>query len=282
VLTTERLSPSMIRLVFGGPGLTDYVSIGHPDEAVALYFPREGESRPPEMTLVDGHWWYHDIENPPEGRNYTVRALEPGRMTIDFVAHEGGLAATWALQAAPGQELVMARPRCWYDVPGDTDWQLLLSDLTGLPAVGRIVEELPAGARVHVAVEVLSADDQQTFETQGNVTYDWRIGGNGYKPSVLADAATKFERPDGQGYVWFAGEAATSRAIRTWVRKELGYDSKRFAIIGYWRANGEEWARKFEKHKEEALAVYYAAVEEGKNELEAGELYDRKLESLGL
>ncbi|MGA9872558.1 MAG: siderophore-interacting protein [Rhodococcus sp. (in: high G+C Gram-positive bacteria)] len=284
VAAVEQLTKHMVRVTFGGDDdVAHYQPLGAPDECITIFFPRDGENRPPAMTEVDGVWWYHGVDDVPEGRNYTVRRHEGGQLVVDFVAHEGGVAASWALRATVGQVVGFTRPRSWYAVPRTADWQLLVADMTGLPALGRIVEQLPAGAKAHVIGEVLERSDIQQFETAGDVTYDWRIGsGNGDCASVLDDAVKNFPIPDGEGYVWFAGEASCSRSVRKFVRKTLGFPTRQFEIIGYWRANSEQWLKKYEKFQEEALAVYNGALEAGRSQAEASEEFDAMLERVGL
>lgn len=285
VVAVHQLTTHMVRVTFGGDDVAQYVSIGAPDECVGVYFPRTGEDAPPPMTEVDGQWWYHGVDDAPEGRNYTVRALDTdrGELTIDFVAHEGGVAATWALNAAVGHRVLLSRPRSWYKVPDDVEWQLLVADMTGLPALGRILEELAPGAKAHVIVEVLERGDIQTFDTAGDVTYDWRLGsGNGDSASVLDDAVLGYELPAGVGYVWFAGEASSSRVVRKYFRKEKGFSMAYFDIIGYWRVRSEQWLERYKQYQEEALAVYTNVIESGRSEQEASEEFDAMLERVGL
>ena len=59
----------------------------------------------------------------------------------------------------------------WYDPPADCDWQLLVADMTGLPALGRIVENLPAGSRAYVIVETIDAADWQQLASAAEVSY---------------------------------------------------------------------------------------------------------------
>ena len=285
VVGVEQLTTHMVRVTFGGDDVAQYVSNGSPDECVTIFFARDGEDRPPAMTEVNGVWWFHGVDPVPEGRNYTVRRFDPeaGRLVIDFVAHEGGVASEWALNAVPGQTILLTRPRCWYNVPDSAQWQLLVADMTGLPALGRILEQLPAGAKAHVIAEVLERGDIQQFRTAGDVTYDWRIGsGNGDCASVLEDAVRNCSLPEGEGYIWFAGEASSSRVVRKYFRKELGYPVRRFEIIGYWRANSEQWLEKYKKYQEEALAVYNGALAAGRSQAEASEEFDAMLERVGL
>ncbi|GGG15858.1 siderophore-interacting protein [Rhodococcoides trifolii] len=284
VLSTEQLTPSFVRVRFGGPDLDDYDAHESPDESVAIYFPNPGEDRPPAMTNIDGVWWFHDESDRPEGRNYTVRRIEPdGTLVVDFVAHEGGVAASWAQSASAGDTVLFSMPRGWYAVPEDTDWQLLVADLAGLPALARIVEGLPKSARAHVIAEVFDERDVLHFDTVGAVTVDWLVGsGNGHGPGAVVDAVRAWPIPEGNGYVWFAGEAADSRAVRKFVRRERGMGADRFDIIGYWRVRAEQWLARYEKVESVVAAAYTTALEQGRTEKEAAEAYDEMLEKVGL
>ena len=88
VVAVERLTVHMVRVTFGGEHVAGYRTLGVPDECVGVYFPRAGEAVPPPMTEVDGFWWFHGLDDAPEGRNYTIRRLDPerGELTIDFFA----------------------------------------------------------------------------------------------------------------------------------------------------------------------------------------------------
>jgi NADPH-dependent ferric siderophore reductase len=41
--------------------------------------------------------------------------------------------------------------------------------------------------------------------------------------------------PDGEGYVWAAGEAATMRAVRYHLVNERGIDKSRIRAASYWK-----------------------------------------------
>ena len=87
VVAVEQLTVHMVRVTFGGEHVAGYRTLGAPDECVGVYFPREGESAPPPMTEVDGLWWFHGLENAPEG-------IEP------FAVWEKRLQDTVAVRAA--------------------------------------------------------------------------------------------------------------------------------------------------------------------------------------
>ena len=129
------LSPSMRRVVFGGPGLTEFRSTGICDEYVRLLFPEDPWTRPELPGVIDGDLDYGSIDL-LRLRTYTVRDWDAGtgRLTIDFVVHPGGVAAGWALQAEPGQVVGVNSPTGLYDPPPTISWQVLVADLAGLPA----------------------------------------------------------------------------------------------------------------------------------------------------
>ncbi|QCQ93913.1 siderophore-interacting protein [Rhodococcus sp. SGAir0479] len=256
----------MQRVTLTGGDLARFVSSGVPDERLLVVFPDEGAARPPAPERLGNAWDYPTDGPRPEMRSYTVRRWDPQsrEMDLDFAVHDGGAAVRWALQARPGHVLGVTAASGWYRPPVDTSWRLLIADMTALPAVGRIVGELAPGTRVHVVAEVTTAADEQQVPTSGDVTYTWLHGtGNGVGPSALAAAARVWNRPDGPGYVWFAGEAGLSRAVRRWVRHELGWPTARYDVIGYWRADKEAWTARYERVRERIEAAQHAALSAG-------------------
>ena len=111
----------------------------------------------------------------------------------------------------------------------------------------------------------------------------WIAGsGNGHGPSRLLNSLRRLELPEGPGYVWYAGEAAESRAVRKYLRQDLGWSNDRFTILGYWRVKQEEWLRRYEEVADRLETVYTAAVADGRSEGDALEVYDDALEKAGL
>lgn len=280
VVGSIRLSPSFIRVEFRVEGSGALSSSGLPDEVVHLYFPADGEESPPLMTMKDGVLAHHEPGSERESRNYTVRRWDGDRITIDFVDHGDGLAASWARNATPGQTLGMWGTRAWYSPPTDTDWMLLVADLPGVPALLRILEELPPEMPVHAIAEVSHADD--VLAHSGAASIDWRIGGNGHRASQLADAALACEIPAGNGYIWFAGEASIGRALRKHFRNEHGMPANRLALIGYWRDDKDGWVRRYMPQSEALIADYQRVAANAHTEAEAEIYWDEILERAGL
>ncbi|AMY53518.1 siderophore-interacting protein [Rhodococcoides fascians] len=281
VIEANRLSPSLIRVVFDASDARGFESSGVPDEIVHLYFPAVGEDVPPEMIRRDGVLAHHD-DVVRECRNYTVRRWDGDRITIDFVDHVGGVAADWARSAEPGTALGMWGTRSWYEPPADTEWMLLIADLPGLPALCRALEQLPAGLRAHAIVEVAHDNDVLDVRSAASVTMDWRVAGNGRAPSQLVDAVRTFRVPAGNGYVWFGGEASVGRGVRKYFRSEIGFPASRMAIVGYWRDDKEAWIERYERVADSLIDDYERMAATGMGEAEAEIHWDEILERAGL
>ncbi|MCM2389500.1 siderophore-interacting protein [Streptomyces albipurpureus] len=244
VLTTDYLTPGMIRIVFGGDGLGAFETSGVGDEYLRLHFPVPGTG---ELVLPrpELDWSYPEgVERSPAER-YTVRRYDPerGEVTFDFVVHDGGAASSWAKAARPGDELGIGSPRGLYDPPAGVEHQLLAADATGLPAVGRLVEQLPAGTRATVIVEVADASHEQVIHSPADVRYVWLHGaGNGIGPSRLEAAVRTLARPGTPpGYVWVAGESRAVRGIRRYLRHDLALPARMYKVVSYWQHASKEW-----------------------------------------
>lgn len=279
VTDTTDLNPRLRRITFTVDDLPGLGLPGLADDAVGIYFP----AATTESTA-------------PEGRNYSVRAVDhaSSTMTVDFVVHSHGVATQWAQRARPGDEVTLDHARGWYRPEPTTDWQLLVADLAGLPALARILDELPTGTAAIVVVEVLDVEDLEYLAPHVRADPDSSTApgaveiipiiarGNGFRESRLTETVGALTHPDGRGYCWYAAEATPSRAIRKHLRTKYGWDRGQYDIIGYWRRDGEEWSRRFERHGEELYAIYQQAIAAGKGEKVAAEEFDDALERMGL
>lgn len=226
VLSVERFTPSMVRIVFGGADIQQFSSTRFPDEFVRLLFPAGVGSSAPESAAG----------NVP-GRFYTIRKhhRQSKRFTIDFACHEGGIAGQWCIAAKAGDTLGICNPGYRFEVPDDAEWILLIADITGLPAVGRTLEELVPSRRIIAHVEVPHESDRQEIETVSDVTLHWHeTFGQPDRPTQLLDIARSVKLPDGSGYIWIAGEATAVSESRKHFRDVLGFDKDRITAVGYW------------------------------------------------
>lgn len=241
VLRRETVTPRMVRVVLGGPGLAGFESHA-PDEHVKLVLPDpDGTTRPP-TELADGSALEWPRPFPPN-REYTVRRYVPhageqgaGEVWFDFVVHAGGLASDWAQQVEPGASIWVAGPRPGLLVPPEFGHQVLLADHTALPAVARWLEELPAGVDAQAVVAVPDADEQQELAVRPGVVVTWlHTEDPTHGEASLGEALEQLTLPaDRHVYLWAAGEAGVLKPVRRWARAN-GFARGTCDISGYWR-----------------------------------------------
>ncbi|MER7806584.1 siderophore-interacting protein [Streptomyces sp900116325] len=244
VAAVERITPRMARITFTGDALADVME-DRPDQQMKLCFPR-GQGAPvlPEQHADDtyGMRWYEAYLAIPEAerpwtRSFTVRAYDRARneMTVDFVLHgETGPASRWGSTAHPGDVLGMVGPSSMYARPlPASDWLLLAGDATALPAIGTLLEALPAGMRAVAYVEVADEQEEQRLTSAADVAVHW-VHGPG---RTLVDAVRAADLPGeaATGAAWLAGESGAVRALRRHLVEERGLARPAVEFSGYWR-----------------------------------------------
>jgi NADPH-dependent ferric siderophore reductase len=238
VREVSRITPQMVRIVVGGDALTGFVSAAH-DDHVKLFFPQPGQDKPVLPTPGPNGPVYPEGAQRPAARDYTPRHYDAAAntLTLEFVLHGDGPATTWAARARPGDFLGVGGPRGSFIVADDFDWYLLVGDETALPAIGRRLGELPAGARVFVVAEVANAAEEQHFNTRARADLHWlhRDGGGLGNHGPLQNAIAKLSLPPGDGYAWVAAEAAVARALRRYLVDQRGLAKDRVKAAAYWK-----------------------------------------------
>ncbi len=247
VLTVKQIthvSPHLLRVTLAGDDLVDFVSASF-DDHVKVFFPAPGatdvalpELGPNGLVLPEG-------APKPIMRDFTPRRFdrEARELDLEFVLHHPGPASQWAAQATVGQTLAIGGPRGSFVIPTDFDWHLLIGDDTALPAIARRLAELPAGTRTAVVVEVADESAKIEFATQAEAYVIWRYrntpGGERHdgQPAgaQLVAALSDLPLPEGDGYVWAAGEAAAMRAVRQHLCDTRGVHKSRIRASAYWK-----------------------------------------------
>ncbi|MFG1477318.1 siderophore-interacting protein [Xanthobacter sp. V4C-4] len=171
-------------------------------------------------------------------RVYTVRAVDTvrGEIALDVALHEGP-GARWARAAAPGDRVGLLGPGG--AAPEPAPWQLYAGDETALPAIARLLEELPAGARAVVRIEVADPAEEQALASPASVDLRWlHRGGAPAGTTRLLDRAidaVAFPDDPAAGRVFAGCEQATARRLRALVPPRSGIDKTRCMIAAYWR-----------------------------------------------
>jgi len=213
VAARRALGPSIVRFTLTSPDLVHVGTNSHPlDLRVKLIVPGPHAStdhfaavRPGGMLdpVTHAEWYRSWLQIDPTERGwmrtYTVRdqraAGHPGNvsehpeMDIDMVLHLDpveqpgqGVAARWARDAQVGDPITLLGPNRHLVGPeyggiefrpGTARTVLLVGDETAVPAVGSILEALPASVTGHALLEVPESGDVQELHTRSGVQVTW-------------------------------------------------------------------------------------------------------------
>jgi NADPH-dependent ferric siderophore reductase len=235
VVSTERVSPHLVRIVLGGDGLAGFAAGEFSDHYVKLQIPPRGAGYqapfdPEEIKAT------HPSEHWPRTRTYTVRAWNAGRgeLTVDFVVHgDEGVAGPWALAAQPGHAVQLSGPGGAYTPDPDADWHLLVGDLAVLPAISASLPRIRAGVPVCVLIEA-APEDRVELSSPGALSVTW------VQPGGLPAAVAALEFPEGRVHAFVHGEASDVRAVRRHLLAERGVPKESASISGYWKRSRTE------------------------------------------
>src|SRR5690606_938257 len=124
--------------------------------------------------------------------------------------------SSWADRARIGDVIQIAGPRGGFELAPDVSHLLIGGDETALPAIGSILEDLPAGMKATAFIEIPHNHDIQTIVTTADADITWlpRSGMPAGTSTVLQEAMTTAGVPRGQSEVWFAAESAVVRMVR--------------------------------------------------------------------
>ncbi|MGK2875852.1 MAG: siderophore-interacting protein [Nocardioides sp.] len=221
VISTERLSPSMVRVNFTSADLSGFAASADTDRYVKLQFPQ------PDGTTV--------------ARTYSVPIVDvaAGTLSIDFVIHPDpdgnlvGYAAPWAAAAQPGDQISVRGPGGGYAPDPSADWHLLAGDESALPAIGAALAELPQHAVGYAVIDAPAGHEQDLVAPTGMVVR-WVDG-------TLAESLKALAWRPGRVQVFVHGEAQTvMHEIRPWLFTDLRIPRDDVSVSGYWRRGRTE------------------------------------------
>ncbi|WBQ08465.1 siderophore-interacting protein [Kribbella sp. CA-293567] len=223
----------------GSDGTTfpEFASHGF-DDSVRLIFPYPGESEPVLPVYKDGKYRW-PADPPALWRVYTVRRYDPQtrELDIDFVKHGVGVATTWAYRAKPGDRLHVGGPSVSDGWPEGYDRFLVAGDDTAVPAIDRLLKELPGEAQAEVYIEVAEESHRIDLPARPGVEVTWivRHGQAAGTEPLLLRAVREAGRREGSIFAWLAGEQAVVRDLRRYLVEERGVDKADIDFTGYWR-----------------------------------------------
>lgn len=264
VRSTERISPGCVRVTLTGGQLRHFAPYGL-DQRIKLVLPnargRYADFWKVRETSPATRAWQQLRNALPEAernlmRTYTPSAIRPelGEIDVDFVLHQDpGPASSWALHAAPGDDLVISGPDVragnlvqgiqWQ--PGTAHHVLLLGDETAFPAMRNIMAAQSPGTHARVLLEVAEAADALAWQaphTPPAVSVRARDASRyGSRLRALAEswaeASGAAAASQGEGFfAWIAAEAGLAAELRHLLVRECGIASSRVHFQGYWNA----------------------------------------------
>lgn len=237
VESTKLVTPRMRRVVLTGPDLEGFASLA-PEDHVKLFFPHPGESRP-QLPVVEalGLVLPKPALGKVHGRDYTPLSYDSKnlRLTIDFFLHDGGgVAAAWARQARPGQELGVLGPRGSYVTSRRFGEYLLFGDETALPEIEGRLGLLEPRARAQVVLLVTDEAERRELTSAARLDIRWIYRAPHLRERLLH--AVSDAVPEAfSGFAWLAGEAGEVRAVYEFLLRARGVDPKRVRASGHWK-----------------------------------------------
>jgi NADPH-dependent ferric siderophore reductase len=271
VLGKRQLSAHLVTVTLGG--LTDYPTTGIPDEYIRVLIPPVGS--PLVLPQIDESWaiTYPEGTVEPDFRVYTISDLRvvdgQTQLDLDIALHEQGVGSDWVRRCRRGDQVGLIEPHGLYAAPADVAWQLLVADITGLPALARILRGLSEGQQAVAHIVITDPADEIPLPSAADVDITWQLVAKDTDIcEALAEAVTSRELPPSDRYVWLAGEARASRAARKHLRRELKWPQSDFYTCGYWQIDAEKWNARYEEvaevvQKKSAEAQALAAQDEG-------------------
>jgi NADPH-dependent ferric siderophore reductase len=240
VTSVTRIAPRLVSVEVTGESL-DGFEITAPTAHVKVLLPPDGQELVLPEQGPDGPVYRDDLPRPVM-RTYTPRRFDPATRTLEiqFVLHGVGPASEWAEKAAPGDKIAVAGPGGRFALDETVPHWWLAADESAIPALGTLLEALPASASADVHIEVADPDDELNLgviagdiAAKTTVTWHHRRSPDAFG-AELADAARAADLP-ADARVWVACEAAAMRGIRRYFTRERGLPVGSLVTRGYWR-----------------------------------------------
>jgi NADPH-dependent ferric siderophore reductase len=231
----DQVSPRMVAITFAGADLDGFM-VAAPAASVRLLLPSPGSRE-----LVVPAWNGNEFLL-PDGRRPTIRTLTPrgvdadaNELLVDIVVHGGGAASRWAAEAEPGELAAVSGPGRGYAIDRHATAFLVAGDETAIPAIGQLLESLPAETPVQVFIEVARPDGRLALPDHPRARVDWIDLPPGAPPGDALVAAVQAADLAPGTRPWVAGEAAAVQRIRRHLFEDLGLPRGRASVRGYWK-----------------------------------------------
>lgn len=166
-------------------------------------------------------------------RYVTIRAIRPDarEVDVDIAHHAGGLISDWAALEGDDQEVGVMGPA------GDprlehTENVVLAADVTGLPAIARLIESVQGQVSGHLFVAAPSQQALEDYLPRSSLKM------TAIDPARFTDEVADHIRnctTDPVSYGWFAGEFKGAQAVRRVFKDSFGLAKKTQLSVAYWK-----------------------------------------------
>ena len=236
VVSVSRIAPRLVSVQVSGDGLEGFADAA-PTSHLKVFLPAPGQDAPvlPEDT-PEGQVLPDDTPRPAV-RTYTPRRFDPAARTLEiqFVLHGVGPASEWAERVGAGDKLAVAGPGGRFSMDPAAERWWIAGDESAIPAVGTLLEALPAWATAEVHLEVAGRDDEIELASPAKTEISWH-----HRRAPDAFGAELDEAAHGAAIavgtrVWVACEAAAMRGIRRYLLAERRLPAGSLVTRGYRR-----------------------------------------------
>ncbi|MFJ7767602.1 siderophore-interacting protein [Streptomyces sp. NPDC097107] len=219
VTDAEDVTPDFRRLRLSDGGMLAATGV-HPTMWVRLWFDNAGK---------------------PHQRAYTLVDPDPaaGTFGMEFALHEG-CASDWARAAKPGDTIEATVQGTGFEVPEPVPSRVFaVADPASLPALNSLLDALgPVPATIWFEDGGTGTDGLpfRTGPDRHEVRTVPRRDAGAHLVAQVKEALPELLRSTPEPFVWIACDTATTRALASYARKELGLPKQRVSALGYWRA----------------------------------------------
>lgn len=239
VVSSALVTPHMKRITFKGASFQSYARGGlH----VRLLFPPGGRRAVWPLLNAEGRIVWPDGDDAIAARVYTIRKIhaDKNEIEIDFVLHGTGSlpspGTNFGQNARPGDTIGIFAPG-GNEIPKAASL-VLLGDEAALPAMARIVEDLPATSKASVFAQVGSPADHYDFQALDNIriTYLYRKDETARAASLPGALEKSLDSWQGDmPFIWAGCEFNDYLAVRRFAREHLNLPRDRHSVVAYWR-----------------------------------------------
>lgn len=253
VVRTEDISPAIRRVVLAGESLKIFPA-NRNGAHIKVFLPLPGQNKPVLPHLDQGKvvWPPDDVR--PITRTYSVRHFCPrtNELQVDFVLHgEGSPASGWADRVKPGDYLGIAGPGGPDPLLAPARHHVLVGDLTALPAIAALLEQLPADAEAMVFLWVPSEDKKILLVHPLAVRVCWLVSRQQECADCVTEAVCESLPASWKESLtaFVAGENAMVLRVRDYLREAFGLSKRTMYAVPYWRYGQDEETYHQERHR---------------------------------